>query len=46
MEFRSILNHVANPKVQPANDKRGGGKEAYFGEKTAKGTFFKQTGYE
>lgn len=31
--------------VQPANGKRGGGKEAYFDKGTAKGTFFKQTEY-
>jgi hypothetical protein len=31
--------------VQPANGKRGGGKEAYFEKGTAKGTFFKQTEY-
>jgi hypothetical protein len=31
--------------VQPANDKRGGGKEAYFAIGTAEGTFLKQTSY-
>jgi hypothetical protein len=31
--------------VQPANDKRGGGKEAYFAKGTAIGTFLKQTDY-
>lgn len=31
--------------VQPANGKRGGGKEAYFDKGTAKGTLFKQTEY-
>ena len=31
--------------VQPANGKKGGGKEAYFEKGTAKGTFFKQTEY-
>ena len=29
--------------VQPANGKRGGGKEAYFAKGTAIGTFIKQT---
>jgi hypothetical protein len=32
-------------KVQPANGKRGGGKEVYFDKGTAQGTFFKQTPY-
>jgi len=32
-------------RVQPANGKRGGGKEAYFENGTAKGTFLKQTPY-
>lgn len=32
-------------RVQPANGKRGGGKEAYFEKGTAKGTFLKQTEY-
>lgn len=32
-------------RVQPANGKRGGGKEAYFEKGTANGTFFKQTKY-
>jgi hypothetical protein len=31
--------------VQPANNKRGGGKEAYFDKGTASGTFLKQTAY-
>ena len=31
--------------VQPANGKRGGGKEAYFEKGTANGTFIKQTPY-
>ena len=31
--------------VQPANAKRGGGKEAYFANGTAAGTFIKQTPY-
>jgi len=31
--------------VQPANAKRGGGKEAYFANGTAAGTFMKQTPY-
>ena len=31
--------------VQPANGKRGGGKEAYFAKGTAAGTFIKQTSY-
>lgn len=31
--------------VQPANGKRGGGKEAYFEKGTANGTFLKQTEY-
>jgi len=31
--------------VQPAYEKRGGGKEAYFAEGTAAGTFKKQTPY-
>jgi hypothetical protein len=31
--------------VQPANGKRGGGKEAYFAKGTAAGTFKKQTAY-
>jgi hypothetical protein len=31
--------------VQPANDKRGGGKEVYFDKGTATGTFIKQTTY-
>ncbi len=31
--------------VQPANGKRGGGKEAYFANGTANGTFIKQTPY-
>lgn len=31
--------------VQPANDKRGGGKEVYFASGTAIGTFQKQTPY-
>lgn len=31
--------------VQPANGKRGGGKEAYFANGTAAGTFLKQTSY-
>lgn len=31
--------------VQPANGKRGGGKEAYFAKGTAAGTFKKQTPY-
>lgn len=31
--------------VQPANGKRGGGKEAYFNKGTAIGTFLKQTPY-
>jgi hypothetical protein len=31
--------------VQPANNKRGGGKEAYFANGTLKGTFIKQTPY-
>ena len=31
--------------VQPANWKRGGGKEVYFAKGTAIGTFFKQTPY-
>jgi hypothetical protein len=31
--------------VQPANNKRGGGKEAYFDKGTARGTFLKQTAY-
>jgi len=32
-------------RVQPANGKRGGGKEAYFANGTASGTFFDQTPY-
>jgi hypothetical protein len=32
-------------RVQPANNKRGGGKEAYFANGTAKGTFIEQTPY-
>ena len=32
-------------RVQPANGKRGGGKEAYFEKGTTKGTFLKQTEY-
>jgi hypothetical protein len=32
-------------RVQPANGKRGGGKEAYFANGTAKGTFKNQTPY-
>lgn len=31
--------------VQPANEKQGGGKEAYFNEGTSNGTFFLQTPY-
>jgi hypothetical protein len=31
--------------VQPANGKRGGGKEAYFASGTSNGTFLKQTPY-
>lgn len=31
--------------VQPANEKNGGGKEVYFANGTAKGTFKKQTPY-
>lgn len=31
--------------VQPANEKPGGGKEAYFTKGTAAGTFLKQTAY-
>lgn len=31
--------------VQPANGKKGGGKEAYFEKGTAEGTFLKQTEY-
>lgn len=31
--------------VQPANDRRGGGKEAYFANGTAAGTFLGQTPY-
>ena len=31
--------------VQPANEKRGGGKEAYFANGTAEGTFKEQTPY-
>lgn len=31
--------------VQPANQKRGGGKEAYFAKGTANGTFLVQTFY-
>lgn len=31
--------------VQPANEKRGGGKETYFAKGTAEGTFQKQTTY-
>ena len=31
--------------VQPANEKRGGGKEVYFAKGTAVGTFLKQTPY-
>ncbi len=31
--------------VQPANGKRGGGKEAYFEKGTANGTFIKETEY-
>lgn len=31
--------------VQPANSKRGGGKEAYFANGTAEGTFLRQTSY-
>ncbi|HEV8079468.1 MAG TPA: hypothetical protein VGP43_02060 [Chitinophagaceae bacterium] len=31
--------------VQPANEKRGGGKEAYFDKGTAQGTFLKQASY-
>jgi hypothetical protein len=31
--------------VQPANEKRGGGKEAYFDKGTSNGTFLKQTAY-
>lgn len=31
--------------VQPANGKQGGGKEAYFAQGTASGTFLKQTPY-
>ncbi len=31
--------------VQPANEKRGGGKEAYFAKGTAAGTFLNQTPY-
>jgi len=31
--------------VQPANKKRGGGKEAYFAKGTARDTFLKQTAY-
>jgi hypothetical protein len=31
--------------VQPANGKRGGGKEAYFAKGTAEGTFLRQTSY-
>lgn len=32
-------------RVQPANGKKGGGKEAYFEKGTAKGTFLKHTKY-
>jgi hypothetical protein len=32
-------------RVQPANGRRGGGKEAYFEKGTAKGTFLKQMEY-
>ena len=32
-------------KVQPANGKRGGGKEAYFANGTSNGTFLKPTPY-
>jgi hypothetical protein len=31
--------------VQPANDKRGGGEEAYFSNGTSPGTFRLQTAY-
>ena len=31
--------------VQPANGKRGGGKEVYFENGTSKDTFLKQTSY-
>jgi len=31
--------------VQPANDRRGGGKEAYFANGTSAGTFLGQTPY-
>jgi hypothetical protein len=31
--------------VQPANGKRGGGKEVYFARGTTQGTFYKQTPY-
>lgn len=31
--------------VQPANEKRGGGKEVYFADGTTLGTFKEQTPY-
>lgn len=36
---------VQRGTVQPANGKRGGGKETYFAKGTAAGTFLKQTPY-
>jgi hypothetical protein len=36
---------VQRGTVQPANGQRGGGKESFFANGTAKGTFYKQTRY-
>lgn len=41
-----ISDTLQRGRVQPANGKRGGGKEAYFAKGTAKGTFKNQTPYK
>ena len=39
------IDTLQRGKVQPANNKRGGGKEVYFAAGTSKGTYLKQTRY-
>ena len=39
------VNTLQRGKVQPANNKRGGGKEVYFANGTSSGTFVLQTAY-
>lgn len=39
------IDTLQRGKVQPANGKRGGGKEVYFANGTANGTFKLRTGY-